>query len=144
MTNETNTPAVNPGFILMADDDLDDLELLAEAFRVLNKSLRLEFIHNGNKVLHYLDKIKDEELPSLIVLDYNIPELNGVEIIKTLNMNERYRPIPKIIWSTSNSNIHRKLSLELGATDYIVKPSDIASFSRIARHLLALISNEQP
>jgi len=142
MITENNTPIVNPGFILIADDDLDDLELLGEAFHFLNSVLRLEFIYNGNKVIHYLDKLSDSELPSLIVLDYNIPELNGVEIIKTLNKTERYQPIPKVIWSTSNSAIHKKLSVELGATDYLVKPSDLASFGRIAKYLLSLINKE--
>ncbi len=128
-----------PGFILIADDDLDDQELLGSAFRSINELLHLEFMHNGNKVVVYLENLRDEELPALIVLDYNMPELNGVEILKILNSKERYTTIPKIVWSTSNSSLYRNMSMEFGATDYIVKPSDFASFSRIARHLLTLI-----
>jgi CheY-like chemotaxis protein len=143
MRNETNAPIANPGFILIADDDLDDLELLGEAFHSLDSQLRVEFIYNGNKLINYLEKLGDAELPSILVLDYNIPELNGVEIIRTLNKSERYQAIPKVIWSTSNSAIHKKLSVELGATDYIVKPSDLASFNRIAKYLLSLINKEE-
>jgi CheY-like chemotaxis protein len=139
MTNSNSILQKHTGFILIADDDLDDQELLGDAFRAIDKLLALEFIHNGNKVVKYLEKLDDAELPSLIVLDYNMPELNGVEILRVLNDGTRYKPIPKIIWSTSNSIVYKKLCLELGAADYIVKPSDLASFESIAHYMLSLI-----
>ena len=140
MTKNIDTRNLNPGFILIADDDIDDQELLGEAFYTVNNLLHLEFIHNGNKLILYLEKLLDNELPSLIVLDYNMPELNGVEILKVLNKVGRYKAIPKIVWSTSNSSVYKNMSLDLGAADYIVKPSDLASFERIAKHLLSLIN----
>lgn len=140
MTHNNNIPYQHRGFILIADDDLDDQELLGSAFHTIDNLLHLEFMHNGNKLILYLETLADEELPSLIILDYNMPELNGVDILKILRTKERYKAIPKIVWSTSSSSLFRNLSLELGATDYIVKPSDFASFGRIAARLLGMIA----
>jgi len=140
MTTNSDILNKHSGFILIADDDLDDQELLGDAFHAIDKSLALEFIHNGNKVIRYLEKLPDAELPSLIILDYNMPELNGVEILKVLNGGGRYKLIPKIIWSTSNSIVYKNICLQLGATDYIVKPSDLASFGSIAQHMLSHIA----
>jgi len=138
----SNSPAGRSEFILIADDDPDDQELLGGAFHSINKSLLLEFITNGSQVVPFLEKLGDGRLPSLIVLDYNMPELNGDEILKVLNCNARYIPIPKVVWSTSNSKFYKNVCLTLGAIDYIIKPSDMASFEKIANYMLSLIKEQ--
>ena len=138
----SNSPAGRSEFILIADDDPDDQELLGGAFHSINKSLLLEFITNGSQVVPFLEKLGDGRLPSLIVLDYNMPELNGDEILKVLNCNARYIPIPKVVWSTSNYKFYKNVCLTLGAIDYIIKPSDMASFEKIANYMLSLIKEQ--
>jgi CheY-like chemotaxis protein len=80
--------------------------------------------------------LADIELPRLIVLDYNMPELNGAEILKELKRNPRYNGIPKIIWSTSGSELYKKQCLDSGAQEYFIKPSSMKELEVIARHLL--------
>ena len=77
-------------------------------------------------------------MPCLIVLDYNMPGLNGADILKELGTNERYKHIPKIVWSTSASEKFRNLCLELGAVDYVIKPNNMHDLEKIARYMLSL------
>ena len=65
--------------IVLAEDDIDDQELLAEAFSEIDPSIRLYTFSTGKKFLNFLDALPDEEIPDLVILDYNIPELNGAE-----------------------------------------------------------------
>ena len=123
-------------YILVAEDDIDDQELLEQALHTLKPDLNIAFITNGNKFRMYLDKLEDDSLPNLILLDYNLPELNGVDILKYLGEKDRYKTIPKIVWSTSNSAIFKNQSLEFGAIDYIVKPVTMESFVTVAGCLL--------
>lgn len=129
-------------YILVAEDDIDDQELLEQALRTIKPDLEILFFTNGNKFRLYLDKLEDSNLPDLILLDYNLPELSGVDILKYMKERERYSLIPKIIWSTSNSVVFKNQSMALGATDYIVKPINFDSFTSIAGHLLSRITRD--
>lgn len=126
-------------FIVLAEDDQDDQEMLQFAFREVAPHMQLVCMPNGRTFMTWLEKQPDEGLPSVIVLDYNLPELNGAEIMQLLAPDERLKNIPKIIWSTSNSPVFRSICLELGAKDYIAKPSDLASYLAIARHILSFL-----
>lgn len=125
--------------ILLAEDDIDDQELLENAFSEIDPTWQLVCIPNGRKFVKYLESIEDKELPALMILDYNIPELTGVEIVEELNDQSRYLGIPKIIWSTSSSPVFKARSIELGVVDYITKPSDLASFLTIAKYMLSFV-----
>ena len=135
-TGET-TLKTNPKFILVGEDDIDDQEFLKEIFSALDNSFELFFVNNGTQVLSELENLEDKHLPCLIVLDYNMPGLNGAEILKELKRNSRYNRIPKIIWSTSRSNTYRDICLSLGATDYVVKPSNVNDLTQAAQYMLS-------
>ncbi|MGZ8509940.1 MAG: response regulator [Chitinophagaceae bacterium] len=126
-----------PKFIMFGEDDLDEEDFLKEVFFSIDPSYSLIFVNNGRKLIADLEQIPDSGLPCLIVLDYNMPELNGGEILKTLKQSNRYDTIPKIVWSTSGSEIYKKLCFESGAHDYVIKPSNIKELEGIARHLLS-------
>ncbi len=136
LKNATN---ITPVSILIAEDDIDDQELLAQALQSLNPDVNAAFITNGNAFRLHLEKLEDDCLPKVILLDYNLPEMSGVEILKLLRGNARYRQIPKMIWSTSNSSIFKNQSVEFGAVDYFVKPSDFDSFTVIAKKILEYV-----
>jgi DNA-binding response OmpR family regulator len=123
----------------LAEDDIDDQEMLAFAVKEVDPHAEIVSITNGRRFMALLDGIPDHELPALIILDYNLPELTGVEIVKLLNQKGRYESIPKVMWSTSSSPVHKSISIELGILDYIIKPSDMASFISIAKHMLSFI-----
>jgi len=134
---KTTATELPPKYIMFGEDDLDEEDFLKEVFFSIDPSFSLFFINNGRKLIADLEQMPDSQLPCLIVLDYNMPELNGGEILKALKQNNRYDPIPKIVWSTSGSEIYKKLCFESGANDYVIKPSNIKELEGIARHLLS-------
>ena len=129
--------AVNSKLILIGEDDLDDQEFLKEIFVSIDDSVSLLFAPNGDQVLSLLDKSDNRQLPCLIILDYNMPGSNGAEILKELKSNSRYDSIPKIIWSTSQSDTYKDICLELGANDYLIKPSNVNDLVEICRYMLS-------
>ena len=125
-------------FILIGEDDIDDQELLKEIFASVDGSSRLLFANTGEQVLSALKKLNDEQLPCLIVLDYNMPGLTGADILKELNNESRYTGIPRIIWSTSGSDSFKNTCLELGASDYLIKPSNLKEMEDHVRYMLSV------
>jgi CheY-like chemotaxis protein len=125
-------------FILLGEDDIDDEDLLREIIGNIDESFYLLFMDNGRKLLERLNELPDNHLPCLIVLDYNMPELNGAEILTEIRKNSRYTSIPKVIWSTSNSEMFRRTCIEAGANEYLIKPSNVNDLVDVARHMLSL------
>jgi CheY-like chemotaxis protein len=125
-------------FILLGEDDADDQEMLKDVFASIDGSFILFFVNNGSEILSALEKLRVDQMPCLIVLDYNMPGLNGADILRELSTNERYKNLPKIVWSTSGSEKFRTLCLELGAVDYVIKPNDIEGLEKVARYMLSL------
>ncbi len=128
---------INYKLILIGEDDIDDQEFLKEIFLSIDDSFALMFASNGPDVLTLLESCEDGNLPCLIVLDYNMPGRNGAEMLKELKENDRYVSIPKIIWSTSKSDTYKDICLELGANDYLVKPSNVSDLVDICRYMLS-------
>jgi CheY-like chemotaxis protein len=95
-------------------------------------------VSNGSMVMDFLGKTKDDELPSLIVLDYNMPNMNGAEVLEQLCKDSRYKKIPKIVWSTSNNSSYIKECMEKGATSYFVKPATHKTLQEQAEEMLKM------
>ncbi len=125
-----------PITILAVDNDVEDLELIEDTIADLEPAANFKKITDANKVLSFLDSLNDTDLPCLIILDYNMPEINGAEITKSLCEIERYKDIPKIILSTSGASLHIEECLKNGATKYFVKPNNLSDMKRIALQML--------
>ena len=126
--------------ILLAEDDIDDQELLTEAFKEIDPSIKLIAFSNGKKFLSYLNELPDNNIPAMIILDYNIPEINGAEILKLLEEDSRYQSIIKLVWSTSNSPLYENSCMALGAKAYLVKPSNISGLHELAKKMLGFVN----
>lgn len=126
--------------ILLAEDDIDDQELLTDAFSEIDPSVNLIAFSTGKKFLSYLRNLADTDIPAMIILDYNIPEINGAEILKILEENSRYNTVVKLVWSTSNSPMYENSCLALGAKAYLVKPSNITALTELAKKILSFLN----
>lgn len=124
--------------ILYADDDLDDKTWVSEANRMLNYSLDIEFVENGREVFEWLDRFKD--LPSLIVLDLNMPELDGRQTLQKLKSSAAYKDIPVVIVTTSSNKVDIEICKRLGANLYLVKPDKHVGWQQIVKQLLPYIT----
>ena len=132
---ETSALSATP-FVFLAEDDIDDQELLIEALAQYVPAMKVQTAANGKKAMNQLLALSPQQLPCLIILDYNLPEINGGEILKQLAAEERYHSVPKVVWSTSNSPLYRQICLDLGARAYFVKPSDIKGIEQMAQEML--------
>ncbi|NMM40013.1 response regulator [Pseudoalteromonas arctica] len=119
---------VKPITILMADDDEDDRLLAQDALaesRVLNE---LYFVEDGVELLEYLErkgKFEDKSSsprPGLILLDLNMPRMDGREALQAIKGNPNLKGIPVVILTTSKQEEDMVKGYDLGAASYITKP----------------------
>ena len=126
-----------PPYLLIADDDQDDLDMLTEAFVRQNPGYLVEHVSGGKAVLQYLDKTT--ELPAMLVLDYQMPDLNGPEVLQRLAADRRYTGLLKVIWSTSRRVKDMEDCKRLGAAHYLIKPGDSKELSSIIHQITLLL-----
>src|SRR6185312_10841528 len=110
-------------YILIADDDPDDLLIFEETFNLAYSHIRVVSVHDGDEVLAYL-RAREDALPELIILDYNMPRVSGAECLRKLAAAPPYRAIPKVVWTTSHRELEIEKCLSLGATRVFLKPMD--------------------
>jgi CheY-like chemotaxis protein len=124
--------------ILIADDDVEDIELIEDAILDVEPAVELHKFTNGRTAIEYLNSWDDQELPCLIILDYSMPEINGSQVLSRIKDQRRFHTIPKIVLSTSNAPLHMHECLANGATEYIVKPDNMKALMELAHKLLAM------
>lgn len=125
-----------PLTILMADDDFEDLELIESAITNIEPGADLHKVTNGKAVIDFLTNRPDTKLPCLIILDYNMPELTGSEVLALICKEKRYELIPKVVLSTSSTPAYIHECLNNGATEYFVKPDNIPDLAKLAQKML--------
>jgi len=126
--------------ILVAEDDNEDRRIMEDAFREIGHEGMIKILEDGIELINYLKKETSSGI-KLIVLDLNMPLLNGTEVLRLLKQNNSCKAIPVIIFSTSLNNIEKRLCLELGAREYITKPSNYSDYIQTCREMVA-ITNE--
>jgi CheY-like chemotaxis protein len=126
--------------ILIVDDDLEDLELLQEIILGIEPGAVVHCISNAKEVINFLSGRESNKLPCLIILDYNMPEMNGAEVLSELNNHRKYQSIPKVILSTSNSDIYIQKCMQNGALNYFVKPGSLKELELLTIRMLAMCS----
>lgn len=125
----------NHKVILYADDDTDDKTWVSEACKAMDCSLHITFVENGRQALDYLSSADGTEFPSLIVLDLNMPELDGRQTLQHLKANPTYKHIPVAIVTTSASKMDKEVCKQLGASIYLTKPDTHHEWQNIIRQL---------
>lgn len=127
--------------ILVADDDQDDCLLTREAFAESHIATELDFVHDGEQLLSYLlhrppfDDAKKYPLPGLILMDLNMPRMDGREALKEIKQHPQLRCIPVIVLSTSCSEQDVLCSYQCGANSFITKPVTFSGLVDMANRL---------
>jgi CheY-like chemotaxis protein len=125
--------------ILYADDDVDDRTWVSDACSTLDCSMEIDFVDNGREVLHYL-KQGATGLPHLIVLDLNMPEMDGRQTLQQLKSNPQFMHIPVAIVTTSANKMDKEVCNRLGAALYLIKPDTHQEWQNIVRQLEPLVA----
>jgi two-component system response regulator len=120
--------------ILLVEDNPHDAELTIRAIRKRNILNPFHVMEDGAEALDFLfcrgayqerDCLK---LPKVILLDLNLPKLNGLEVLKAVKSDERTRTIPVVVVTSSREDPDIKTAYALGANSYVVKPVDFGAF----------------
>jgi CheY-like chemotaxis protein len=124
--------------ILIADDDKDDLDMLNAALKEVASPHRIEFAYNGEEALEKLEELKkQDELPCLIVLDVNMPKLNGRETLENIRATELTKEIPVIIFSTASEQ-HEKGFYTSYNAQYFEKPFGYKGLADTVKRFLGI------
>jgi CheY-like chemotaxis protein len=116
----------------LVEDDLVDVMSVKRALRQLNANNILSVAGNGEEALARL-RNPEHALPGIILLDLNMPRMNGIDFLKILKADERLRRIPVVVLTTSKEEKDRLESFNLGAAGYMVKPVDYPGFVEVVR-----------
>jgi CheY-like chemotaxis protein len=124
--------------ILMVEDNPADVELTKEAFSEGKLSNSLHVVNDGEEALDYIYKrgrFADVETPDIILLDLNLPKINGREVLATLKGDEDLCSIPVIILSSSEDSADIKASYALNANSFVTKPVAIDDFLEVVKSI---------
>ena len=120
--------------ILIAEDDADDRLMINEAFMENNMPAGIVFFENGAELLEYLYSYEEgleRTLPDLILLDLNMPKMDGKTVLSKLKLHKSYKEIPVIILTTSRSKEEETSVLGMGASGFYTKPSSFTELVNI-------------
>jgi CheY-like chemotaxis protein len=122
----------DPRPILLVEDDTVDAMTVKRAFNDLHITNELAVVGNGEEALQYLrDPLNDK--PSIILLDLNMPRMNGIEFLNIAKQDSHLRRIPVVVLTTSKEEQDMVDSFNLGVAGYIIKPVDYLRFVEVVR-----------
>jgi len=117
---------------LLVEDDLVDAMTVERALKDLKVANPLVHTLNGEEALEYLRNDSNEK-PCVILLDLNMPRMNGIELLKILKANDKLKRIPVIVLTTSRNTEDKWETFGLSVAGYIVKPADYKKFVEAIR-----------
>ncbi len=118
--------------ILLVEDDQIDVMTVKRAFKENNITNKIDIVGNGEEALEHL-RNPEKKKPCVILLDLNMPRMNGVEFLKVAKLDETIRRIPVVVLTTSKEEQDKVDSFNLGVAGYMLKPVDFHKFVEVVR-----------
>ena len=138
MITYNRLPKIKPLHILLVEDNEGDILLTIEALEEADIDFTIVVVKDGWEAIQFLNnkgKYINERLPDLIMLDINLPKMNGIEVLKNIKSNKSLQHIPVNILTTSSSSEDLKICLLNKANFFFTKPLDTNTF---IKNLLSL------
>jgi CheY-like chemotaxis protein len=124
--------------VLLVEDDPGDVLMTQEAFEEHKVRNKLNVVHDGEEALSYLRRegdFADAPRPDLILLDLNLPRVDGREVLQVIKNDEDLRRIPVVVLTTSQADEDILRSYSLHANAYVTKPVDFERFIAVVRQI---------
>ncbi|GAA0926365.1 response regulator [Virgisporangium aurantiacum] len=123
--------------IMLVDDSPDDVALTLRAFKKNNITNKVVVAADGEEALRYLlpDDDSSNPVPDLVLLDINLPKVNGLEVLRRLRQDDRTRYLPVVVLTTSNEERDIVETYDLGANSFVRKPVVFGDFLEAVRVL---------
>ena len=125
----------DPMHILLADDDEDDRTFFSEAITELKMDNKLTLFKDGKELMDYL-VLPDIKLPHILFLDLNMPGKTGIDCLKEIRANTRFKDVSVAIYSTSSSEKDIEDTFIEGANIYIKKPNDFSMLKKVIKEVI--------
>jgi CheY-like chemotaxis protein len=125
----------DPMHILLADDDEDDRAFFSEAIMELKMDNKLTLFKDGKGLMDYLVD-PDIKLPHILFLDLNMPGKTGIDCLKEIRANTRFKDVSVAIYSTSSSEKDIEDTFIEGANIYIKKPNDFSMLKKVIKEVI--------
>lgn len=133
--------------ILLVEDNPMDLDLTLRAFSKKKFSNTIHIARDGEEALAFFPRWESgEPMPAVILLDINLPKVNGLEVLQKLKEHPVFRRIPVVVLTSSRENSDLSTAYDLGVNSYIEKPVSFNKFIEVAEHieLYWCLLNERP
>jgi CheY-like chemotaxis protein len=132
------TPSRRPATLLSAEDDADFRLLVKRAVERSALAVDLRFVEDGEQLLDYLCRRgayaeADAPRPGLVLLDLNLPRTDGRDALRAIKTDPALRPIPVVVFTTSNAAEDIALCYQLGANAFVRKPMDMQALVDLVR-----------
>ncbi len=116
--------------ILLLEDEPADAYLVKLALEQAKLLVTLNHVNDGQEGLEFLEatQLGEKKRPDLILMDLNMPRLSGCEFLNIIKSQQQFQDIPVVVLTTSDAESDVLHSYQLGASSYITKPIDVASF----------------
>ena len=136
---------MNHSFTALVEDNADDEALTMRALKKHSIANDIVVLRDGVEALEYL-LAPDRPLPQLVLLDLNLPRINGLEVLQRLREEPRTKLLPIVILTSSNEERDLIEGYRLGVNSYVRKPVDFVQFSEAVRQLglYWLVLNQTP
>jgi CheY-like chemotaxis protein len=130
--------------VLLVEDNPADINLVEEALEEARLDCRLHVMRDGMRAIEFLERLDaepDHPPPDVVLLDLNLPKINGEEVLKRVRMSPKCVDVKVLIISSSNVPADRERMMSLGASDYFRKPSDLAQFMLLGAKVRTMIED---
>lgn len=124
--------------ILLVEDNEGDILLTLEAMKQARISNKIDIVKDGEKALKYLLKegeFKDARTPDIILMDINLPKIDGLEVLNHIKNDDKLKVIPVVMLTTSDSEKDILKSYQNHANCYITKPVNFENFMKVIQTL---------
>lgn len=137
------TPPLPPKHIVLyADDDLDDLQLVKEAFEQYASNVEVITVQDGLEALNFLNGLSDyDPSPCLVILDINMPRLDGKETLKKMRSLEKLEEVPVVLFTTSSQPMDKHFAHQYKA-GFLTKPIDVRQMEIITDQFIEHCTDE--
>jgi CheY-like chemotaxis protein len=124
--------------IVIAEDDIDDADVITETFTNNPNFSKVSLVANGEELLNYL-KNDSNANPDVILTDINMPIIDGIEALQEILSNDELKNIPCFVYSTSINPSYKEKCDDMGVKAYLIKPYSFEAFAEIPKTILSII-----
>lgn len=123
-------------FIIYADDDPDDHLILSEAIKSTSLQCELKSVYNGEELIQYLEENAVITQPTFVVVDINMPKVDGFSAIKHIKTKLKMDSLPIYTLSTSSSDLDKQKASALGVSGFYTKPDRTSDLKNIIKEMV--------